>query len=165
MRSQRDSSASAELYQRALKILPGGVSRNTVLRAPHPVYAQTGRGCQVTDVEGVTRIDFSNNMASLIHGHAQPAVVAAVTEQLQRGSAFALATEVEIRYAEHLISRNPGFENAEDPQAAGQQGYFYYLYTVARALAAYEKASGKALVVRDADGRKHNWRARPSRSL
>lgn len=108
--SRHDPSASTALYQRALKILPGGVSRNTVLRHPHPVYVRSGQGCRVTDIEGVTRIDFSNNMASLIHGHAHPKVVAAVTEQLQRGSAFALATEVEIRYAEHLIHRNPGFE-------------------------------------------------------
>ncbi len=110
MSSQGDSSVSAALYRRALEILPGGVSRNTVLRDPYPVYAQKGQGCRVTDVEGVTRIDFSNNMASLIHGHAHPGVVAAVTEQLQKGSAFALATEVEIRYAEHLTRRNPGFE-------------------------------------------------------
>ena len=110
MSSQRDPSASAALYRRALEILPGGVSRNTVLRDPHPVYAESGQGCRVTDVEGVTRIDFSNNMTSLIHGHAYPAVVAAVTEQLQRGSAFAHATEAEVRFAEHLARRNPRFE-------------------------------------------------------
>ena len=27
------------------------------------------------------------------------------------------------------VERNPGFEAAEDPQSAGQQGYYYYLYT------------------------------------
>jgi len=110
MHSRSDPSASAALYRRALEVLPGGVSRNTVLRDPHPLYARSGQGCRVTDIEGVTRIDFSNNMASLIHGHAHPRVVAAVTEQLQRGSAFAHATEVEVRYAEHLNGRNPGFE-------------------------------------------------------
>ncbi len=57
------------------------------------------------------------------------------------------------------VDRNPGFESAEDPQSAGQQGYYYYLYTMARALDSYETVSGKPLVVRDADGRKHNWRA------
>ena len=101
---------SASLYERALEILPGGVSRNTVLRKPHPVYVDSAAGCRVTDVEGVERIDFSNNMASLIHGHAHPAIVAAVTEQLGKGTAFALATEVEVRYAEYLCSRNGAFE-------------------------------------------------------
>jgi len=110
MSEPREQSASALLYQRALEILPGGVSRNTVLRKPHPLYVDYGSGCRVTDIEGVERIDFANNMASLIHGHAHPAVIAAVSEQLAKGTAFMLATEVEIRYAEHLLGRNPGFE-------------------------------------------------------
>jgi glutamate-1-semialdehyde 2,1-aminomutase len=105
-----EQSPSAALYQRALKVMPGGCSRNTVLRKPYPLYAERGEGCYVTDIEGTTRIDFANNMASLIHGHAHPKVVAAVTEQLKKGTAFTLATEVEIDYAEHLCSRNPGFE-------------------------------------------------------
>ncbi len=103
-------SESARLYERALEMLPGGVSRNTVLRKPHPLYADHAAGCRVTDIEGVEHIDFANNMASLIHGHAHPAVVAAVTEQLQKGTAFSEATEVEVRYAEHLLSRNTAFE-------------------------------------------------------
>lgn len=110
MSTPSQTTRSAELYERAQQVLPGGVSRNTVLRDPHPVYADHGVGCRITDIEGVTRLDFSNNMASLIHGHACPAIVEAVTAQLARGSAFTTATEVEVRYAEHLVSRNPDFE-------------------------------------------------------
>jgi glutamate-1-semialdehyde 2,1-aminomutase len=101
---------SESLYAKALELLPGGVSRNTVLREPYPSYAAYGEGCRLTDIEGVTRLDFSNNMASLLHGHACPAIVNAVTEQLQRGSAFTMATEIEVRYADFLISRSPSFE-------------------------------------------------------
>lgn len=110
MSIQTNLSRTAALYERALKVLPGGVSRNTVLRDPHPAYAAFGSGCRLTDIEGVTRIDFANNMASLIHGHACPEIVHAVTEQLAKGSAFTLATEVEVRYAEHLCGRNRSFE-------------------------------------------------------
>jgi glutamate-1-semialdehyde 2,1-aminomutase len=102
---------SATLYERARKVMPGGCSRNTILREPHPLYVENGAGCYVTDVEGVIRIDFANNVASLIHGHAHPTVVEAVSAQLQRGTAFALATEVEIEFAEHMCSRSAGFEN------------------------------------------------------
>ncbi len=84
------SERSAALYRQALNIMPGGCSRNTVLRQPHPLYADHGQGCYVTDIEGVQRIDFANNMAALIHGHAQPQIVAAVTAQLQKGTAFTL---------------------------------------------------------------------------
>lgn len=101
---------SESLYERALDVLPGGVSRNTVLRAPHPLYAAFASGCRVTDIEGVEHIDFANNMASLIHGHSHPAIIGAVKEQLDRGTAFTVGTEIEIRYAEHLSGRNPSFE-------------------------------------------------------
>ena len=104
------SSKSSQLYQRALRVLPGGVSRNAVLRKPHPIYASEGRGCRFTDVEGVTRIDFANNMTSLIHGHSHPAIIEAVTKQLQRGTAYSFATEEEVLLAEHLCSRSPSFQ-------------------------------------------------------
>ncbi|NND02843.1 MAG: aspartate aminotransferase family protein [Acidimicrobiia bacterium] len=103
-------SHSEELYERAKQVLPGGVSRNTVLRSPHPVYVDRAEGCRVTDIEGTTRIDFANNMAALIHGHSHPVVTKSVISQLQRGTAFSLGTEVEVAYAEHLCSRNEGFE-------------------------------------------------------
>ncbi|MER9074239.1 aspartate aminotransferase family protein [Mesorhizobium sp. M0904] len=105
-----DISKSAALFERAKSILPGGCSRNTILRKPHPIYAERGQGCYVYDVEGVRRTDFANNIASLIHGHAHPAITAAVSEQLQKGTAFTLGTEVEIDYAEYIRSRNPAFE-------------------------------------------------------
>ncbi len=101
---------SEQLYKQARELLPGGVSRNTVLRNPYPPYADFGKGCRLTDIEGVTRLDFSNNMASLLHGHACPAIIDSVTEQLKKGSAFTMATEVEVRYADFLIKRNPSFE-------------------------------------------------------
>ncbi|HRQ73305.1 MAG TPA: aspartate aminotransferase family protein [Phycisphaerales bacterium] len=105
-----EPSRSESLYRRAVRVLPGGVSRNAVLRRPHPVYAAFGEGCRVTDIDGVRRLDFANNMASLIHGHAHPAIVRAVEEQVRRGTAFTLATEVEVEFAEHMTGRSPSFE-------------------------------------------------------
>lgn len=104
-----EPSKSAALFERAKRVLPGGVSRNTVLRSPHPAYAAYGKGCRVTDIDGVTRIDFSNNMAGLVHGHAYAPIVEAVKAQVERGSAFMLATEAEVIHAEHMVSRSPGF--------------------------------------------------------
>lgn len=97
------------LYERALKVLPGGVSRNAVLNKPHPCYVAHAAGCRVTDVDGAERIDFSNNMTSLIHGHAHPKIIEAVNAQIRRGTGFSLATEVEIEYAEALAARCEGF--------------------------------------------------------
>ena len=108
--STESKSRSRSLYEEALEVLPGGISRNTIYRKPNPDYVSHGEGCRVTDIDGKTRIDFANNMASLMHGHAHPAIVSAVTEQLNRGTAFTMATEAELRFAQHICSRNDGFD-------------------------------------------------------
>src|SRR6185437_10193259 len=101
---------SAALYERALRVLPGGCSRNAILRKPHPLYAAYGEGCYVTDIEGVRRLDFANNMGSLIHGHAFAEVIEAVQKQLRLGTAYVMGTEAEVQYAEYLCARVPGFD-------------------------------------------------------
>jgi len=57
------------------------------------------------------------------------------------------------------LERNPGFEQAKDPALAGQQGLYYYYFTLARTLSLYEKVTKKPLGVADAEGRAHDWRA------
>lgn len=102
--------ASKAIYEHACDVIIGGVSRNTVYRNPHPYYAAHAKGCHVTDIEGTQRIDFANNMASLIHGHVHPAITEAVIEQIQKGSAYTLATEAEVALGDLLCNRVPGFE-------------------------------------------------------
>lgn len=104
------SNASAKLYERAMKVMPGGCSRNTILRKPHPIYAADANGCFVTDIEGKERIDFANNVASLIHGHAHAPTLGAVGNQMLKGTAFTVGTEIEVAYAEQMIDRCASFE-------------------------------------------------------
>lgn len=98
------------LYDRARQVITGGVSRNTIFRKPHPYYVAKAQGSYVTDIDGTRRLDFANNMASLIHGHAYQPIVDAVTEQLQRGTAYTMGAEAEVAFAELLHKRTPGFE-------------------------------------------------------
>jgi len=104
------NSKSQALYTRALKSLPGGNSRTTVFMKPYPIYAARGEGCRVTDLDGNVFIDCINNFASLIHGHAHPALVKAASDQIARGSAFGLPTEAEVDLAELLTSRLPSVD-------------------------------------------------------
>lgn len=97
--------SSEEIYKRACKVLPGGVSRNTVYRKPFPNYVSQAHGCRITDVDGTERLDFANNMASLIHGHAYPAIVEAVIRQLKTGTAYTMASETEVDFAAYLCER------------------------------------------------------------
>lgn len=101
---------SEELYKQACKVLPGGLSRNTVYRKPFPNYVDYASGCYINDIDGTRRIDFANNMAALIHGHAHPEIVEAVIQQVQKGTASTLASEIELRFAQLLTRRVKSFE-------------------------------------------------------
>lgn len=103
-------SKSEKLYERALNVMPGGCSRNAILRKPHPLYAREGDGCYLIDIDGKRRIDFANNMAAHIHGHAHPRIVEAVSTQISKGTGYTFGTEVEIQYAEYIVTRNASFE-------------------------------------------------------
>ncbi len=103
-------SKSKEIFQKACEYLPGGISRNTVFRDPNPDYVEYASGCYITDIDGQRRIDFANNMASLIHGHGHPAIVEAVINQLKCGTAYTMATQIEAEYAELLCNRADSFE-------------------------------------------------------
>ena len=103
--SAEHSSRSAELFGRAQRSIPGGASRSTVLTEPHPVYVAEGQGAWITDVEGRRLLDANNNFTSIILGHADPVIDAAVRTQLERGTAYSMATTVEIELAELLCER------------------------------------------------------------
>ena len=104
------SSASAALAERARIVMPGGNTRTTVYQSPHPPYAAYGKGARIVDVEGDARLDFINNYTSLIHGHADPDINAAVIEQLQYGTSYAMPTVHEVALAELIAERIPSVE-------------------------------------------------------
>ena len=50
---------SNEFYNRALNSLAGGVNSNVRLaEAPHPLFYETAKGSEITDVDGNTYIDY-----------------------------------------------------------------------------------------------------------
>ena len=100
-----NDSRSRQLYDRALNVMPGGITRIVPWQEPFPVYADSGSGAYVRDVDGAGRMDFLNNFASLIHGHAHPAIVEAVISQVGLGTVFAMPTEAEVKLAELLCER------------------------------------------------------------
>lgn len=99
------TTATERLYREALKYIPGGTSRLHYHYAPYPIYARSAGGCRLVDVEGVERIDFLNNMTALIHGHADPKIVAAIAGQLGRGTVWSEPGEAEVDLARILVER------------------------------------------------------------
>ena len=78
--------------------------------APYPPYLVSGRGPWVTDADGNRYLDLTGNLGVLIHGHAHPLITAAIADQIERGTCFALPTEAELRLGGLLCGRVPGFE-------------------------------------------------------
>lgn len=103
-------SRSHELHRSASALMPGGTSRLHYYFPPHPIYAARGRGCRLTDVDGVERLDFLNNFTAMLHGHADPDVNAAIIDQLQRGTSWSEPGEAEYHLAQLLMSRVPSLE-------------------------------------------------------
>jgi len=102
---------SARLSQRAAKVFPGGITRNTVDRDPQLYYIGWGQGAYLHDVDGRQLLDLNNNFTTLIHGHAFEPVVEAVTRTLRDGSCFSNPTAHEIALAELICDRIPAVEH------------------------------------------------------
>jgi glutamate-1-semialdehyde 2,1-aminomutase len=109
-RWESEATRSRRLFDRARSVMPGGNTRTTVFTSPHPIYARSGSGCRVTDVDGNVRLDFVNNYTALIHGHGHVGITAAVTSQLTLGTCFAMPTEAEIALAELICERVASIE-------------------------------------------------------
>jgi glutamate-1-semialdehyde 2,1-aminomutase len=101
---------SRELILEARRCFPGGDTRMTAHYAPYPLFVQRAAGSRLYDADGHALLDFMNNFTSLIHGHAFAPVVAAVTEQVQRGTAYAAPTLSQVALGELIRSRVPSVE-------------------------------------------------------
>src|ERR671917_2268713 len=99
------SPRSASLHETARRVMPGGDTRTVAFHAPYPLVISEGRGCRIQDADGRTFIDLLNNYTSLIHGHAHPAIVAAVSERLPFGTAFPAPNEAQTQLAGIVVDR------------------------------------------------------------
>jgi len=97
--------ASAERYERALKVMPGGVPSSFQQNDPWPTYIERGDGARVWDVDGNEYVDFHNGFGVMCIGHANPKVGAAVKARVDLGTHFAAPTDGSIVVAEELQRR------------------------------------------------------------
>ncbi len=106
-----ESARSAELFERACKVIPGGV--NSPVRSfrsvgGHPYFVARGEGAYVWDADGNKLLDFVQSYGASILGHADPAVVRAVREAATKGTTFGAPTEGEVLLAEAICTRVDG---------------------------------------------------------
>ena len=75
-----------------------------------PIFIDRGEGAELTDVDGNTYVDYVCSWGPLIHGHAHPAVLAAITDAAAKGTTFGAATSGEVELAELVSQRIPSVD-------------------------------------------------------
>src|SRR6267378_226524 len=106
-RLKRERKRSREIFERAEKVLVGGV--NSPVRAfrsvgGEPLIIERGSGQHLYDADGNELLDFVCSWGAMIVGHANPAISEAIADQARRGTSFGVTTELELELAT-LITR------------------------------------------------------------
>lgn len=106
-------SISSDLFERALKLIPGGV--NSPVRAFRsvggaPFFVKRASGATLTDADGRELIDFVCTWGPAIHGHNHPTIRAAIAEALENGTSFGTPNPYEVEMAELIVDMVPSVE-------------------------------------------------------
>ena len=95
---------SAELYARARKVIPAGLTHDSRTLLPYPIYAARASGPRKWDVDGNEYVDYFGGHGALLLGHGHAAVVEAIERQVKLGTHWGASHELEVRWAE-LVNR------------------------------------------------------------
>jgi glutamate-1-semialdehyde 2,1-aminomutase len=98
---------SRELLAAARTVLPGGCLGQNTLPPELSFVVARGEGARLVDVRGRTYLDYVLGSGPLLLGHAHPALVRAVQEQVARGSTFFWLSEPSIQLAEAVVRAVP----------------------------------------------------------
>jgi glutamate-1-semialdehyde 2,1-aminomutase len=107
------NSRSSDLFDRAQKILVGGVdSPVRAFRAVggKPLVIDHAVGSRLIDADGREYIDYVCSWGALILGHAQPDVVSAIADQARRGTSYGMTSPLEIELGERITRAIPSIE-------------------------------------------------------
>ena len=104
---------SAELFDRAVRVIPGGV--NSPVRAFRavggtPLFIARAAGQFLYDVDGREYLDFVGSWGPLILGHAHPAVLDAMSNAIRNGTTYGAPCQGEVELAERVVAFYPGLE-------------------------------------------------------
>jgi glutamate-1-semialdehyde 2,1-aminomutase len=104
---------SQSLYERAVRVTPGGV--NSPVRAfksvgGNPLFITKARGSRLVDADGNEYIDYVGSWGPMILGHAHPKVLEAVHAAVENGTSYGAPTELEVRLAEKIVAAVPSVE-------------------------------------------------------
>ena len=104
---------SERLFQRAQKIIPGGV--DSPVRAfkavgGTPLFIRGASGSRITDIDGRSYIDYVMSWGPLIHGHAPSGLTKVLAAAARKGTSFGAPTELEVELGELVRGMMPSVE-------------------------------------------------------
>ena len=99
---------SAALYERAKAAFPSGLTHDSRVLDPYPLFVERAAGPRKWCVDGHEYVDYFGGHGALLLGHCAPEVVAAVQRQVALGTHFGSAHELELRWAELIQTLVPG---------------------------------------------------------
>ena len=113
MATRLNTSKSSTIYERAKRVIPGGV--NSPVRAcrsvgADPLFIAQGDGSRVTDVDGNDYIDLIGSWGPLILGHTHPEILDTIRDTMSSGTTFGAPTEMDVRYADAIIDAVPSMQ-------------------------------------------------------
>lgn len=98
---------SRQMYERAKKIFPAGISYRIRFVEPYPFYVTKAKGSKIHDVDGNIYTDYWCAHFALILGHRHPRVTSAVRKQVERDLHYGLSHELELELAEQIMKMMP----------------------------------------------------------
>ena len=101
---------SRALHQRALSLLPNGVTHIGRYLEPHSVYIERAQGARKWDVDGNEYVDYLGGHGALLLGHNHPVVLEAVAAQIGRGAHYGASHALEVEWAELVHQMIPSAE-------------------------------------------------------
>jgi glutamate-1-semialdehyde 2,1-aminomutase len=106
----RTRPGSRAAFERASRVLPGGLTHDVRAFTPFLPYIARAAGARKWDVDGHAYLDYAMGHGALILGHAHPAVVEAVARQVALGTHPGANHLLEIEWAERIRALVPGAE-------------------------------------------------------
>ena len=106
-RYREEFAGSAAMFDRSRRSIVGGITHDGRHIKPFPPYVERADGAYKWDIDGHMLIDYCIGHGSLILGHNDPEINAAMQAQIGRGTHFSAGHEGEIRWAEKVVELVP----------------------------------------------------------
>jgi len=101
---------SLAAWEKASKVIPCGTGSNIRAYAPFPFFVKESKGSKVWDIDGNEYIDCQIAMGPIMVGHANPILINAVKDQIEKGTMYAMPHEKTYVAIQELQKRYPAME-------------------------------------------------------